>query len=129
MSKLEELIKEKGVKMSSEFVGYFTEMDGDKWAHHSWKCTLRYKGRQMTTDYHMGTGHHGNEPSVADVLYGLLLDYAVVDSSFAEFCNDFGYSDDSRKAEKIYKACIAGGKKLRKLLGEDIYIFQENNDY
>lgn len=25
--------------------------------------------------------------------------------SFEEFCNEFGYDEDSRRAEKIYKAC------------------------
>lgn len=43
--------------------------------------------------------------------------------SFAEFCAELGYDDDSRKAEKIYAACQQITKKLRQLLRDDFDAF------
>ena len=36
-----------------------------------------------------------------------------------DFCNEFGYNEDSRKAEKIYKACEKADKRLSRVFGDD----------
>ena len=36
-----------------------------------------------------------------------------------DFCNEFGYNEDSRKAEKIYKACERADKRLSRVFGDD----------
>lgn len=36
--------------------------------------------------------------------------------SFADFAANYGYDEDSRKAESVYRACQEGGDKARKLL-------------
>lgn len=46
---------------------------------------------------------------VSDALSGLY--------SFDEFCGEFGYDTDSRKAEKIYKACKRAYAKFERVSG------------
>lgn len=41
--------------------------------------------------------------------------------TFEDFCDNFGYDNDSRKAEKIYFACQDQLKKLRQVYYHDIY--------
>jgi len=49
-----------------------------------------------------------NKPTYADVMYCLLSDAQSVcnGESFEDFCNDFGYDSDSRKAEAAYNGCV-----------------------
>ena len=57
----------------------------------------------------------GSMPSAYDVLAGL-TDYEVGD--FQEFCDNFGYDNDSIKAEKIYKAVVEEYKQVCMLWNE-----------
>ena len=67
---------------------------------HPYRVTLKYKGRQLSTDFFTGAGW-ATEPGVADVLSCFLLDAACADNDFEGFCSDLGYSTDSREAERI----------------------------
>lgn len=42
---------------------------------------------------------------------------------FEDFCNDLGYDEDSRRAERIHKACEESGSKLIQLVGPMKYDF------
>jgi hypothetical protein len=47
-------------------------------------------------------------PSLADVLYSLVMDSDVLNfSCFEDWAGDFGYDSDSRTAEVVYHACRA----------------------
>lgn len=54
------------------------------------------------------------KPTVADVLHSLILDASAADMNFTEWCNDYGYSDDSISALNTYQACVKAGTILRK---------------
>jgi hypothetical protein len=58
-----------------------------------------------------------NDPTLEDVMYSLLMDASVGRNamSFGEFCDDFGYDEDSRKAYNIFTACQEQYTKLRRL--------------
>lgn len=43
---------------------------------------------------------------------------------FEEFCNEFGYDTDSRKAKKSWKACKRAAAKVQRCFG-DVYEFAE----
>lgn len=59
-------------------------------------------------------------PEFADVLYSLLMDASAIDSpDFESWAEDLGYDPDSRRAEKIYRDCIAIAVKLRAMLDLD----------
>lgn len=58
-------------------------------------------------------------PDIADVMHSLLLDASALDCrDFADWCADYGYSDDSISARAAYDACIATATKLRASFGQ-----------
>ena len=55
-------------------------------------------------------------PTAASVLYCLLLDGNACDTSFNYWCDEYGYSNDSMQAFKIYQSCCEIDEKLNKAL-------------
>lgn len=49
----------------------------------------------------------------------------VTEDSFEEWADDFGYDHDSRRAHKIWTACVAQTANLRRLLGDNFDAFME----
>lgn len=71
------------------------------------------------------TGDGGNKPTPYDVLT-CLTKYEV--GSFENFCGDYGYDIDSRKAYKTYKAVMKEWKNVELLFSpEQIELLQEIN--
>lgn len=58
-------------------------------------------------------------PKIRDVLYALAIDANCASESFKDFCSEFGYSEDSRKALETYLKCQDNGFKLRRCLKSD----------
>lgn len=54
-------------------------------------------------------------PHVAGVLHSIISDSSSVEQSFANWCGDFGYDTDSRKAYATYEACQRNADKLSKI--------------
>jgi hypothetical protein len=96
----------------------------DDWQRNanSYRCTLHYKGRQYSLDYWQGIGI-SHDPRADDVLDCLMVDALAGDQTFDDFCADFGYDSDSRKAEKIWRACQLVAKNMKRLLGKDYETF------
>jgi hypothetical protein len=118
-------------------------LKSDDWqkASHQWLVTI---GNQ-NFDYYTGIGHRTKfsrayareygkmpiplaillkytkptRPTFDDVLSCLLTDSLASETSFSNWCGDFGYDDDSIKALDIYRGCCESAKKLR-LAGVDI---------
>jgi len=87
--------------------------DGHEGARH-YKVTLRRNGRRATVYYSMGPAHtHG--PELANVMECLVLDAVSGNQTFAEFCAELGFDEDSRMAERTWKACGRIGEKLAQL--------------
>lgn len=72
--------------------------------------------RRLTLSFSQGPAHN-LPPTAADVLGCLASDYSGGEGSFEEFCADFGYDTDSRRAETIYRAVVEQNRKLRVFLG------------
>lgn len=115
----------KTVRCSSDYGAKLDYDKQDEWQRkaNGYRVTLRYRGRQMSLDYWMGSAHT-SAPDSASVISSLLLDSSALDQSFEDFCSEFGYDTDSRKAEATYRACKSSGEKLRKLLGDDFETFR-----
>jgi hypothetical protein len=116
-SELELLCDRRGVKIESQYGGVEVP-DGWTPGTHPYKVTLRYRGRQMTAPFFMGPAHE-KEPTAADVLNCLCSDARSGEMTFEEFCSEFGYDSDSRKAENTWKQCERLGAKVRRLLGDE----------
>lgn len=59
-------------------------------------------------------------PHAADVLYSLVLDSSACDQSFDDYCDEFGYDTDSRRALETYLACQENTRKMVSVIPEDI---------
>ena len=70
----------------------------------------------MTFIFSMGLGLNGRKPGADDLLNCIASD-AIDDQSFNDWCSDFGFDPDSRKAERIYRACERQTKRARQFLG------------
>lgn len=68
-----------------------------------------------------GRETHRTMPDAADVLHSLLLDGSAIDAGgFEDWAGDYGYDEDSRKAEKMYRECVDTGLKLRNTFGDGL---------
>jgi len=145
-SELEALAVKNGllkfIRMDAELVGKGPDSAGrEGFDGYHWRIILRYDTREMTTLFSMGKAHsyiaphradtrdafvedagyddgtnlYAKAPTVEDVLYSLQSDANVPDD-FEEFCDEFGYDHDSRKAERTHQACLKVGKDLKALL-------------
>lgn len=89
---------------------------------HPWTVRLvRGKGsrlRTLTVPFWTGSAN-SSEPDAADVLSCLVSDARLGEQSFEGFCSDMGESTDSRRAERIWKACRKSAPWVREFLGDD----------
>lgn len=79
----------------------------------------------LTTTFSKGFGHKGKAPTAAEVMECLVMDASPFahDSlvTLEDWCNDFGYDPDSRKAERIFNLCREGAVELRSFLGRQLF--------
>jgi hypothetical protein len=96
---------------------YFT---GDKEERNIYNFTLRNKTTKKQYSAKFGDSinntHNGNAPTQYDIL-ACLNPYNFRD--FEDFCSNFGYDNDSRQAEKTYKAVCKEYAGLKRVLNED----------
>jgi len=58
-------------------------------------------------------------PNTAEVFACICSEgYDALNNTFTNWCNNFGYSDDSIKAKEIYDLCLQRGIEIRNLIGE-----------
>lgn len=55
------------------------------------------------------------KPDEKDFMHAILGDMRAGEMTFADFCGDFGYDDDSIKALRTHQACADTARKIRKL--------------
>lgn len=67
-----------------------------------------------TGDYYTGSGIK-TKPTGLDILASLSNDAQAAECSFEDFCDNYGYSNDSLKALDIYRACALNAKKLKNI--------------
>jgi hypothetical protein len=128
---MQEFIAEHGITM--RIVGdYGLTTDDDGWAHNRYTVRISHDGRSLITPWRAGTGlpklttGADDVASVLDALRSDAQSYAYA-RDFADWCADFGYDTDSRKAEKIYRACGNIGHRLERVFGADLYLDMIDN--
>lgn len=68
-------------------------------------------------------------PTAASVIWSLMLDSSACNESFGDWCSNYGYDEDSRKALELYLECQAVGQKLGFLSGIRSQIEEILQDY
>lgn len=58
--------------------------------------------------------HTHAQPDLASVLYSIQSDAQFGEDTFADFCANYGYDEDSRKAFGIYEACQKQGTEYKR---------------
>lgn len=81
------------------------------------------RGHEAMTVYFSQGSVHTDNPTITDVMYCLFSDYVneskYHESDFQYWVDDYGYDNDSRQAEKIYRAVIAQSNDIRRLFATD----------
>jgi hypothetical protein len=116
-----EFIDASHVRMTSERTDN-PNMDSASNMDH-WKCIVRRGNVRMTVYFSQGYGHNRQAPELSSVLDCLASDSSSIEnaSSFESWASDFGYSTDSRTAEKTFKACERQAQALKRFLGSELY--------
>lgn len=61
-----------------------------------------------------------SDSDLQNAFYCFVSDSVSGESSFEDFCSEFGYDSDSRTAEKIWRSCGRLSEKLNVLLPPDV---------
>lgn len=149
MNPIEESVSEYlatiGISFTAVLIG---ERKADDWTHDAWVVTFNNGKTSVDFDYKTGTGHRKSKtpmpadiarlspniiarvdwekrnllpvtPPAAGVLYSMILDSSALGLSFSEWCGEYGYDTDSRKALVIYEECQQNGDKLKKVFNSE----------
>lgn len=104
------------LKMYVEWFKYGIHFEGDTQKRHIFKVTLKKDGKQYTLKFGQSIAEDSNEPTMYDVL-ACLQKYDV--GTFEDFCREFGYDQDSRTAERVYKAVQREYKNIKRLFSSE----------
>jgi hypothetical protein len=122
MTTLTDFIRDNHVRLTAERTDHNPHMDDDARNMDHWKCKLIVGPRSMTVYFSKGFAHNGAEPTAPEVLDCLASDASsVVDASFEDWCSEYGYDTDSRKAEQTYKTIRRQARRLRDLFSSDAF--------
>lgn len=119
---LQDFIEGHGVRMACDWADENPNMDDMPDGSTHYRCLLRYGRRRLTVPFSMGPAHC-KEPELADVLDCLASDACSYDNArdFEDWCAEYGYDTDSRKAERTYRAVERQREGLYRLLGDEAY--------
>ena len=76
--------------------------------------------RQLSVFFSQGSAHR-EQPTAAEVLDCLASDSTDAFETFENWCAEYGYDDDSRKAEKTYAIVQKQAANLKRFLGANEY--------
>lgn len=94
-----------------------------------WRKDVQVKARtQFAEDRRVAVMEAVNKTAnvkTADVLYSLLSDMDAGAESFKDFCDNYGYDTDSRKAWKTWEDCKHISQEFQRVAGSDIKAIRE----
>lgn len=117
----------KGYRITATYTGSKpARWDGtrENWNHHAVTVTNTATQKRTTFDFwaSLASPEVRSRSDLLGAFRCFLGDAISGMQSFDDFCSEFGYDTDSRKAEKTWRACVASAKKAERLLdSEDIY--------
>jgi hypothetical protein len=101
-------------KLESNFKGLVNKWD-TKMNHY--RITVKYEGRQFTTDYYTGLGFMG-EPRLFGVMQCLMMDYLDYEGrTYSQFVEETNY-DTLAETNKVWKSMQRNYNGINRLLGD-----------
>jgi hypothetical protein len=121
---IKEFVKKNKIRINVEWAERNPNMIDDAWSRtaNHYKTTLKKDKKQLTVYFSMRSALT-DEPTAEDVLDSLAMDGSVYlnNDSFEDFCGEFGYDENSRKAKKIYNTILKQAEKTEKFLGTELF--------
>jgi hypothetical protein len=119
---LSDFIKGADISMTYRATDHNPHLDNSDRMDH-WRVTLRAGRSRMTLVFSKGIGHNGEPPTLEEILDCLASDAAGFENTrnFEDWCSEYGYETDSRRAERVYKAIQNQVARLKNLLGHSAY--------
>lgn len=117
-----EFMRDHKITMSAAWAARNPWMDDPKGDMHHYRCIFRHGRKRMSTYFSMGPALT-QEPSAEDVLDCLASDSSSVENArdFADWCEEYTYSPDNRRAKRTWDVCKRQAAKLKDFLGEENY--------
>lgn len=112
------------VKMVINSTTYGKHFADDKDSRYIFNITLKRNRKQYTFNFGQSIAQGSNEPTMYDILTCL---EKYESSDFEDFCSNYGYDNDSRKAYNIYLAVSREYKAVDRLFGDIMEELQEIN--
>lgn len=123
---LQEFIKKHGIKFTAQEVTTRPDnLMGDSAFH--FKCRIWRKHtagfRSHTVYFSKGSGLGPSLPEASEVLDCLASDASRYENaqSFEDWASEYGYDEDSRAAEKIWRQVKRQSEQLKRTLGTEAY--------
>ena len=95
----------------------------ENWNHH--RVTVKNTDNGLFTGFDfwcsVAEPQMKKEYGVLNAFYCFVSDAISGKESFEDFCSEFGYDEDSRTAERTWKACKRSFEKLERIYDGDIY--------
>lgn len=119
-----ETLKEvmKVLKVGLKFLRFAPYFDDDKQSRNIYSVCLFRTDKNSAVYFKFGdsiaNAQEGKEPDVYSILACVGSDYWTPDT-FKEFCGEYGYNEDSRKAEKLFKVCRQQAEKIQSIFTEE----------
>lgn len=113
---LEHVLNEMGVSVESVAVSHRDDGLMNDMPHH-WEFTINRNGIEFTGYFSGGSKITNSDPLT--VLECVFMEYVDPDSTFSEWCDELGYSDDSIKALKTYDLCKSQSAALREMFTDN----------
>jgi hypothetical protein len=108
-----------GATMKIDYLKNAYHFDGDKETRDIYRITLKREGRRYS--FNFGQSIANSRTNTAPTAYDVLTCLTKYDpGTFENFCGDFGYDEDSRRAEKVYKAVLKEWAGVERLFGDVI---------
>ena len=122
-----EFLQETNTTVKIEFLKYDFHFSDDTERRDIYNVTIKRGSRQFTVKF--GNSLNNTSKNQAPTNYDILACLQKYDvGSFYDFCSDFGYNEDSRKAENIYNAVCKEYDNVCKIWNDsEIEILNEIN--
>lgn len=122
-----DFLNKHGIKFSSKFIKYGRHFDDDKESRNIYRLTLSRDKNRIS--FRFGQSLAETENDTEPTAYALLTCLTKYEpGSFNDFCSEYGYDSDSRKAYKTYKEVCKEWQKVESFFtSEELEEIQEIN--
>ena len=120
-----DFLQKTNTKIDIEYLKYDYHFSDDEDKRDIYKVVIKRNGKQFTLNFgqSIANSRRKEAPTNYDIL-ACLIKYEV--GTFDDFCGNYGYSNDSKISQKIYKAVVKEWENVCRIWSDDeIELLQE----